>query len=1315
MAAPLPLVSHLIPVGNWAVENAAITGALGLPAPSMVFTSNVTVVGLNTIEKGCFTEIPTGMILHNLHLIPPMQFGTVVRALCDQAIQRLRLLGHNSYHGDEISIDIKSQVTDPVLAAVPNYYLTYVYPDYDEFINFTDILRTAIQAALNSDEDFEAFEICFNFLSPLPVGGGRGTKRVRTDVPIKCRKKGTGLRSICRMKEVPTDKMCAARALVLLQVYKQRDDDPMTWNRWRKNADSNLDSKSVRQITEAAKGLTRVAALDPQKYIKFTDLDELRLYLAEPFRGEDDDDQECHIQVFDASLAMNLVYSTFQAPEDGNYKNFDKIVWYDLLLENKHYLPILKIHRLLNNQNHYCYRCNSTFKQNHACKMNCSMCQSTTDHYKLYKESKDSTQWTTCDTCHRSFYTTACYDLHIAKEACKRLWKCDQCHKTFFYEKKSSMKGFVNPENHVCGEDFCFNCKSYAPLTHHCYMTPLEPDLTCGSYLFCDFESTQDTGQHIVNLAITQDEKGVQWPIHHNIQDWVAYLLEHGQGCTVIFHNGKGYDFQFIVNELLTGKVRRNVQPIMVGSKILYCTINLKTRYSPKTSIRLVDSLNFLLMPLHSFTKTFGLTAKKGFYPHYFNIPANEDYIGAIPCESMFGVSGFSPQLYAEFKEWYEVRRFTPWNNRKELLDYCIADVKLLREGCLTFREQVMKTTACHHDPFLQPTLASSAMKLFRTDMMEPETIAALDTQMIRDLKPCLAGGRTGCSKMYVLAAEDERLEYIDFTSAYPKINKTGLYPHGHPTLDWNPSLGTPVPSLNEGLSIWWVDVQCPQDLYHPLLHSKDKETGKLYFDLRHKTKVPYTNLELIEACKLGYEITRIYRVIQWKRVIKGIFRKYINFWLKVKQEASGWPANVVTEAEKKAYIIMYAIHEGIQLDPSKIEKNPGLYQLAKMYLNSLWGKFGQRLSEEFTSTKFYHNTTSDALAFTKLRVSKDLKGLILINENCVLATVNGRKQDEHAKVGTGNIALAIFTTAQARLKLYSEILLPLGPRVCYYDTDSAIFLMKKNDTKLIQQLVPLGRFLGDITNELGTDKYHYGSEYIVEYVSGGPKNYAYRTNTDIKMAKIKGHSLHRMDALKLLNFDAIRNSVLHRTAIFVKKNMLVRNSFFEIHNRTNFKAYQPCFTKRKRLPPVYFDNTDIVRTINTNPWLDPDAYEVVASVPHDMLHDYERIDAPSTLYLLLDLETKTYELKTTFDRKDKTILSCITGLDEKEKVKYIELVKTFTPRENQRTTPLKNFLQHLCNFNVNEICAYLFGKDNFTALDEAPMAGNIQYVCIDL
>ena len=72
------------------------------------------------------------------------------------------------------------------------------------------------------------------------------------------------------------------------------------------------------------------------------------------------------------------------------------------------------------------------------------------------------------------------------------------------------------------------------------------------------------------------------------------------------------------------------------------------------------------------------------------------------------------------------------------------------------------------------------------------------------------------------------------------------------------------------------------------------------------------------------------------RRTVQGL-RRHV---LKIKQEASGYPKHCVTDEQKQRYIDEYYEHEGIRLDPNKIEYNPGLRALAKFALNSLWGTY---------------------------------------------------------------------------------------------------------------------------------------------------------------------------------------------------------------------------------------------------------------------------------------------------------------------------------------------------------------------------------------
>ena len=94
------------------------------------------------------------------------------------------------------------------------------------------------------------------------------------------------------------------------------------------------------------------------------------------------------------------------------------------------------------------------------------------------------------------------------------------------------------------------------------------------------------------------------------------------------------------------------------------------------------------------------------------------------------------------------------------------------------------------------------------------------------------------------------------------------------------------------------------------------------------------------------------------------------------------------------------------------------------------------------------------------------------------------------------NVVIAAFTTAYARLKLY-EVLNTLQERVLYYDTDSVIFVSKPDEPE-----PPFGPYLGELTDELKGD-------YITTFVSGGPKNYSYRTNTNKVETKIRGITLN--------------------------------------------------------------------------------------------------------------------------------------------------------------------------------------------------------------
>ena len=134
-----------------------------------------------------------------------------------------------------------------------------------------------------------------------------------------------------------------------------------------------------------------------------------------------------------------------------------------------------------------------------------------------------------------------------------------------------------------------------------------------------------------------------------------------------------------------------------------------------------------------------------------------------------------------------------------------------------------------------------------------------------------------------------------------------------------------------------------------------------------------------------------------------------------------------------------------------------------------------------------------------------------MVNENMV--EVQYRNADEFTEQNNKvNVVIAAFTTAYARLKLY-DLLDILQERVLYYDTDSVIYVHKSYKPN-----PPLGNYLGDLTDELNGD-------YITSFVSGGPKNYSYRTKNGKTDTKIRGITLDYTASVKL-NHEVVRTLV---------------------------------------------------------------------------------------------------------------------------------------------------------------------------------------------
>ena len=67
-------------------------------------------------------------------------------------------------------------------------------------------------------------------------------------------------------------------------------------------------------------------------------------------------------------------------------------------------------------------------------------------------------------------------------------------------------------------------------------------------------------------------------------------------------------------------------------------------------NIRFIDSINFVGGALATLPKTFGFPElKKGYFPHLFNIPENQNYVGLIPAKHYYDPDHMKPDKRKTF------------------------------------------------------------------------------------------------------------------------------------------------------------------------------------------------------------------------------------------------------------------------------------------------------------------------------------------------------------------------------------------------------------------------------------------------------------------------------------------------------------------------------------------------------------------------------------------------------------------------------------------------------------------------------------------
>ncbi|XP_067226351.1 uncharacterized protein [Chanodichthys erythropterus] len=437
-------------------------------------------------------------------------------------------------------------------------------------------------------------------------------------------------------------------------------------------------------------------------------------------------------------------------------------------------------------------------------------------------------------------------------------------------------------------------------------------------------------------------------------------------------------------------------------------------------------------------------------------------------------------------------------------------------------------------------------------------------------LKPreALFGGRTNAYKLYHKTRETEKISYLDFTSLYPFCQARKSYPIGHPQIffkDFEP--------IENYYGLIKATVYPPRKLLHPVLPYRCN--GKLMFplcrtcacDQNQTTNCNHNNeeralegcwvsIELLKAIEKGYVVAKIDEVWHFPQQSDTLFSEYVKTFLRLKQQASGYPSNVVTDSDKETYIQSYFEKEGIQLDPEHINHNPAQRSINKLLLNSLWGRFSMR--EGLPQTTL----VNDPELFTRIVFgeTETMTYFTFVSDDVALFQHRPKKGDV-VETRDINVFVGAFTTAHARLELY-QLMEKLGDRLLYSDTDSVIFVSRDGDWE-----PPLGDYLGELTNEIDD------GDYITEFCSSGPKSYGYRTAKGKVCMKAKGITLNAknsqaicLDSLIGLVDGYVTLSDDTQYILAHTENIVKNKKMLTLHNKSVVKRFKVVYNKRRLL-----------------------------------------------------------------------------------------------------------------------------------------------------
>ena len=334
-------------------------------------------------------------------------------------------------------------------------------------------------------------EKCKIVVQSVKIPAGKGRLYLKKDIIS---------RKNCIITIKNDNTICLARAVVTAYANLHPE-------RWSKTQLKNGFNRSRKLQRDQAMKLHEEANVEINDYDNdFSDVDTFAKHLG------------IEINIIDVEQFNSIVYMVNKGSSDKTY-----------LLKTKNHFDVIESLTAFYDSPYYCHKCKKAYtkRDKHMCPSKSLSC------FTYAKDKKCDGREIVCEKCNRKLFGKRCFKIHLKNQSkvegktdivCDTVKKCLDCNRLITGR-------YVN--SHKCGYSECKNCNKYVGKNHNCFMKKVKANggycivdskkpcknndsikkkdwcYSCRTYtekyIFYNFEASQNTGTHTINLSITQD------------------------------------------------------------------------------------------------------------------------------------------------------------------------------------------------------------------------------------------------------------------------------------------------------------------------------------------------------------------------------------------------------------------------------------------------------------------------------------------------------------------------------------------------------------------------------------------------------------------------------------------------------------------------------------------------------------------------------------------------------------------------------------------------------------------------------------------